>query len=131
MKTINYPFTLDVLGKITTTQDDSKIYLDRILTLLSTPSFFRPMRPRYGTNIFRALYETGHDYEQAVREAILRAMSLYLPQIIVDNISILDPDESGNSNVEISFIFPDNTRSEILINSKNLNPDGTEIGELL
>lgn len=131
MKTINYPFTLDVLGKIVTTKDDSKIYLDRILTLLSTPASTRPMDPRYGADIFRSLYETGHDYEQAIREAILSAISTYLPQIIVDSIAVLEADESGYSNIEIYFTFPDGTRSEILINSKNLNPDGTEIGDIL
>jgi phage baseplate assembly protein W len=131
MKAINYPFTLDALGRINSTSDNNKIYLDKILTLLSTPASQRPMNPTYGTDIFRALYETGQDYEQAIRESVLRAMSIHLPQITVDSITISDTDDSGTSNVEIYFTFPDGTNSEILLNSKNLNPNGTEIGDII
>ena len=131
MKTIAYPFTLDANGRIISTEDVNKIYLDRILTLLSTLAYQRPMASYYGTDIFRSLYEFGENYQSAVKGAILKSMSIYLPEIIVDKVLVSDPDESGTSNVEISFSFPNGSKDKVAIKSSLLNPDGTTIGDIV
>jgi phage baseplate assembly protein W len=129
--TISYPFTLDPLGRIVTTSDANKIYLDKVMILLSTAVGQRPMNPLYGTDIFRALYECGGDYNQALIEVIQRAMATHLPMISVEEIEITDPDDSGISLVNISFGFPDGTTEKVSLNSSYLNPDGTKIGDIV
>ena len=54
MKAISFPFTLDPFGVVETTSSQTKIYQDRVLTLLSTAVGERPMRPTYGTDVARA-----------------------------------------------------------------------------
>jgi phage baseplate assembly protein W len=130
MKAIKHPFHLDSFGKITSTSDQNKIYLDRLLSLLSTMVYQRPMRSLYGTDIFRALYETGDDYIQAVRESITRAVSTYLPILTIVNIDIKDSDTEGKSTVEITVSFPDNTIDSVQINTLFLSNDGTIAGEI-
>jgi phage baseplate assembly protein W len=128
--TISYPFTLDPLGKIVATSDVNKIYLDKVMILLSTSVGQRPMDPSYGTDLFRALYECGGDYNQALIEVIQRAMATHLPMISVESIDITDPDDSGVSLVNISFGFPDGSTEKVSLNSSYLNPDGTQIGDV-
>ena len=128
---INYPFTLDSLGKIVSTSDDNKIYLDKIMTLLSTMVGQRPMQPMYGTDILRALYECGEDYDLALRDAINRAMATFLPAVSVNYITIEEPDNTGVSKVTITFSFPDGSTNEVSLNSSYLNNDGTQIGDIL
>jgi hypothetical protein len=88
------------------------------------------MRSLYGTDIFRALYETGDDYIQAVRESITRAVSTYLPILTIVNIDIKDSDTEGKSTVEITVSFPDNTIDSVQINTLFLSNDGTIAGEI-
>jgi len=127
---INYPFTLDPLGRIVSTSDDNKIYLDKIMTLLSTMVGQRPMNPAYGTDLLRALYESGEDYDLALREAIDRAMATFLPAVSLQEVTIKEPDSSGVSMVSISFSFPDGSTNEVSLNSSYLNSDGTQIGDI-
>ena len=51
MTYVLYPFALDNSGKVETTADSSKAYLDRITTLLSTTVGQRPMAQDYGLNL--------------------------------------------------------------------------------
>jgi hypothetical protein len=54
---VSYPFTLDTIGIVKSTDLVSKIYEDRLLTLLSTQVGQRPMRPTYGVDLSRAFFE--------------------------------------------------------------------------
>lgn len=131
METIAYPFILDPLGKIVKTSDPNKIYLDKIMTLLSTLIDQRPMRSTYGTDIFRSLYETGNNYQQALKEAITRAMFLFLPEVSIKELNISEIDSSGKSVVTILFGFPDGSTNEVMLNEKYFNPDGTLLGDIV
>lgn len=131
MRTISYPFYLDTFGKITATSDQDKIYMDRVLTLLSTAVYQRIMRPTYGTDIPRALFETGDDYRLAIKEAITRAVALFLPVLKIINIDISDPDVDGVSKVTVLLSFPNGTTNTVTIASNLLSNDGTITGNQL
>ena len=131
MKAINYPFYLDSFGKITATSDPNKIYMDRALTLLSTAVYQRIMRPTYGTDVPRSLFETGNDYQTAVREAIARAMAVFLPLIKIVEITITEPDSFGESKVNVLLSFPNGATNTVTINTNYLSFDGTTVGNEL
>ena len=130
MRAIQHPFHLDSFGKITATSDQNKIYLDRLLSLLSTMVYQRPMHSTYGTDIFRALYETGDDYIQAVKESITRAVYTYLPLLTIVKIDIKSSDTEGKSTVEVVVSFPDNTINSVQVNTLYLLNDGTTAGDI-
>lgn len=125
MKAINYPFSVSSFGKVETTDDQQKIYLDRVLTLLSTITGQRPMRPTYGTDVARGVYESGGDYLEGVARAIRTAMSKWLPLITVSNIEITPPGSDGLSKVNVSVILPDLSEGTVSVNTAYIAQDGS------
>lgn len=125
MKSISYPFTLDPFGKTTSTEDQRKIYQDRVLTLLSTAIGERPMRPTYGTNIAAAMFENQGKVEEAINQAIRTAISTWIPELTVNNINVIGFLDGGAVNVELNVTLPDFQEDQIRVVSTTLNPDAT------
>jgi phage baseplate assembly protein W len=125
MKAISYPFTLDPFGVVEITQDQTKIYQDRILTLLSTSVGERPMRPTYGTNVAKAMFENQTDAKTAIDAAIRSAIGTWIPEVDVEAINISSFDPNGAVGVEVNVSLPDFTSTSINVLSTTLNPDAT------
>ena len=128
MKAIVFPFQLDSFGRVVTTSDSNKIYMDRLLTLLSTMVYERPMKNGYGTNLARALYETYNRSDLAIREAIERAVAIFLPEIELESLSVSQANEDGISTVDLSVILPDNSIESISINTGYFSANGILLG---
>ena len=125
VKSISYPYTLDPFGVANVTEDQTKIYQDRILTLLSTAKGERPMRPTYGTDIARAMFENQGVVSAAIKSAILSAVNTWIPEVSVDNIIISGFEENGQVNVSLMVTLPDYTSTEVKVYTATLNPDST------
>jgi phage baseplate assembly protein W len=125
MKSISYPFTIDPFGVVFTTNSQSKIYQDRILTLLSTAKGERPMRPTYGTDIGRAMFENQGSVNPAIKSAILSAMGTWIPEVTVDNILISGIEDNGQVQVTLQVTLPDYSSVSLNVLSSTLNPDST------
>jgi phage baseplate assembly protein W len=125
MKAISFPFTLDPFGKTTSTNNQRKIYQDRVLTLLSTAVGERPMRPTYGTNIATAMFENQGDIDKAINDAIRSAISKWLPELTVNAINVIGFLDTGAVTVELNVTLPDFIEDSITVVSTTLNPDAT------
>jgi len=125
MKAISFPFSIDQLGKIEVTTDQRKIYLDRVMTLLSTIVGQRAMRPTYGNDVPRGVYESGGDYSEGVVTAIRTAFTRWLPLVAIQDILITEPGEDGTSQVTLSVTLPDLTEATVSLDSIYLFPDGS------
>ena len=125
MKAFSYPFTLDPFGVAEVSEDQTKIYQDRVLTLLSTAIGERPMRPTYGTDIVRAMFENQSNAKKAIDAAIRKAIATWIPDITIENINITALNEDGTVGVSLNIILPDFTTTSVNILSTVLNPDGS------
>lgn len=125
MKAISFPFTLDPFGVVESTESQTKIYQDRVLTLLSTAVGERPMRPTYGTDVARAMFENQTDAKKAIDQAIRKAISTWIPEVDVDSVNVTTFDNSGKVGVEVNIILPDFTSTTVNVLSTTLNPDGS------
>jgi phage baseplate assembly protein W len=121
---INYPFTLLSDGTTEATEDYAKIYVDRLLTLISTNIGQRPMLPTYGTDIFKALFENDNKVEKAIISAITSAVALWLPEISISAIDIGLPDQNGISTVLIEITLPNSTITTVNVSSALIYSDG-------
>jgi phage baseplate assembly protein W len=124
MRAIDFPFTLNPFGRANTTTTESKIYLDRLLTLLSTQVGQRPMLPEYGTNMAKALFENEEDFYPAARTAITDAVSLWLPELRIDKLEIEDIDEQGFANIKVIVELPDAKITSVTINTAIFGANG-------
>jgi phage baseplate assembly protein W len=125
---IDYPFRLDSYGRIETTSKQQKIYTDRILTLLSTIVGQRAMRPEYGVDLTRGIYESGGAYNQGLRVAITKAISQFLPLLSLQDVRITVPGEDGISKVEVSVTLPDLSEGTVTVVTAYMSPNGSIIG---
>lgn len=125
MISISYPFVLDAFGKNKSTYDESKIYLDKLVTLLSTHINQRPMNPEYGTDLSAALFENDEDFAAAVRTAVTTAVARWIPAITIGSIDISTPNQDGYSNVVITVGLPNSTSAAVTVNSAIFGTDGS------
>ena len=125
-KALNFPFTFNYFGVVDTTTTVSKIYEDRVLTLLSTNIGQRPMTPTYGTNLGVALFENDNNFGPAAAQAIRTAISNWIPDISIDSIVIgtIDP-VTGEGSITITIVTPDNILTAINTTTAILNYDGS------
>ena len=123
-RAVSYPFLLDTFGVINPAPTANKIYLDRVLTLLSTNVGQRPMLPDYGINWAQALFETESDAAKAIPKAITYAISSWIPDVKVSNITV-QSQQDGNEYVYLELILPDNTVATLPINTATFNINGT------
>lgn len=121
---ISYPYTLDSNGVVTSTVDATKIYLDKVITLLSTNVGQRPLLPTYGVDWSKALFENDSDAKKAVPQAIRLAVAQWLPEVTINDVIIMSNNYDGIQNVNILLTLPDNTTSSLVINSGTFNYDG-------
>lgn len=124
MTYVLYPFALDNSGKVETTADSSKAYLDRITTLLSTTVGQRPMAQDYGVNWESALFENEGQIEAAVTQAINSAITKWIPEIKVDSIIVNSGGQEGTSKVDLRVVLPDNSITTMSISTATFNYDG-------
>ena len=125
MIAISFPFTFDPFGVVETTSDQTKIYQDRVLTLLSTVKGERPMRPTYGTDVARAMFENQGDAKKAIDQAVRSAINTWIPEVEISAVNVFLADESGKVGVEVNVVLPDFTSTTINVLSTTLNPDAT------
>lgn len=124
MKAINFPYSLTVFGETGSTSNQAKIWVDRVLTLLSTQLGQRPMTPEYGADIARALFENEDDFRVAFRIAIAKAMAVWLPELSIESITIGDPNQDGFVNIEITVELPNSRVAAVTISSAAFGANG-------
>jgi len=123
---ISFPFTLDTFGVLGSASAANKVYMDRVLTLLSTNVGQRPMLPEYGIDWGVALFETESDARAAIPAALRAAISRWIPDVQVQGITIHDQ-QDGIEYVDIRLVLPDNTIATLPVSTATFNIDGTVI----
>ena len=121
---ISYPFTLDDSGKIEKTDQYNKIYLDRVLTLLSTNVRQRPILQSYGSDTGQVSFESGNAIEDDVTNIIKTAIGTWLPDLFVHQINVGVPDENGISSIDVVIRLPNGNMSAVSLTTATFNYDG-------
>lgn len=133
MSYVSYPFTLDAVGVLGSTDIVSKIYEDRLLTLLSTQVGQRPMRPTYGVDLSRAFFENEYivdagnvtTFKKAITEAIRNAVQTWIPDITIDDIIVENPGLNGVASLEILITVPGSISTSLNTTTAIFGNDGT------
>ena len=122
---IRYPYTIDPNGLVTTAATSTRLYLDRVLTLISTYKGQRPMMPDYGVDWSGALFENDSDARQAIPVAIRGAVAKWIPEVQVTAVDLSFTELDGIENVTLELALPGDTVTTMSINTATFNMDGT------
>ena len=122
---IRYPYTIDPNGLVTSTVTSTRLYLDRVLTLVSTYKGQRPMMPAYGVDWSGALFENDNEARVAIPVAIREAVAKWIPEVEVSTVDIKFSELDGIENVTLELVLPGDTVTTMDINIATFNMDGT------
>ena len=125
MKGIRYPFTLDKFGVVNSTTNLGEIYLDRLVTLLSTHIGQRPMAVTYGTDFSKALFENENQFGPAVKAAVTTAIKTWMTDVNLVSIEVGAIGDDGVAELHITIQLPDGELMDGTIKSSIFNINGT------
>ena len=110
---ISLPFSVNLYGRIGTTTERTKLWQDRVRSVIGTYLGERVMRPNFGADVVDAVHETSEEAEIIVENQVRQAFNTYLPTLTLTDV-VTDYDEStGVLNVELVYALPDSTIEDV------------------
>lgn len=111
--TISLPFSINAYGRVGTTQEQSKIWQDRVRSVIGTYLGERVLRPGFGSNVSEEVFESEEDAQITIRQAIQQSFSTWLPTLSLKD-TLVDYDENtGILEVEVIYALPDSVTEEV------------------
>lgn len=105
-KTLALPFSIDPYGKVTVTTDQSKIWADRVRSVMGTFLRERVMRPEFGTDIPYSVFNTQEAAQQEISTETTQAFNQHLPLLKLDSVSSSFDSYTSVMNVTITYKLP-------------------------
>lgn len=107
-KAISLPFFIDPYGKVGVTQSQSKIWTDRVRSVLGTTIRERVMRPTFGTLIPFALFDTETSATAQIEVEVQKAFSEQLPLLNLQTVNVTIDEYTNVLTVEAVYGLPNN-----------------------
>ena len=122
--TISLPFNIDPFGNVAHTEDQSKIWSDRVRSVLGTMLRERVMRPTLGTIIPYAIFETADDAVTEVKSEVNKAFSTQLPLLSLSSVDVSIDEFTNIATINVVYNLPNKSEATttiglILVQGKN------------
>jgi len=118
-KAISLPFKLDTYGRIATATDFSKIWADRVKSVISTSVDERVMEVGFGTKIADYMFDGVGVALPAIKTEVEQAFIKFLPTLELDNVEVTFDENSTESSgaifVEVEYTLPNNKTDSIIV----------------
>jgi len=112
---ISLPFALNAYGSINFTTSQSKLWSDRVLSVIGTLVGERVMDPTFGTEIPESLFNSTQRMEEVIPVEVQKAFSTYLPALtLVDTIINTDP-TNGSVYLDIVYGLPNDEQTNTVV----------------
>lgn len=103
---ISLPFAVDSYGKIGSTIEQSKIWADKVRSVVGTSLRERVMRPIFGTVIPFALFETSEVATAEIKTEIRNAFLKFLPTLSLEEVTVSFDDVNNVINASVIYALP-------------------------
>lgn len=105
-KAISLPFSIDTSGSIGTTAEQSKIWTDRVRSVLGTSLRERVMRPTFGTLIPFSLFNNVENAVEEIRDEVTRAFDRYLQLLTLQDTTVEQDLYTNTLKVTVTYALP-------------------------
>jgi uncharacterized protein len=105
MKTISFPFRFDGYGKVATTSDMSRVWADRVRSVVSTYPGERLMRPDYGTAIPDDLFSAVYSSPEFIDAQVANSFAAWLAEVNLVGVNYMNAGLSEVS-LQIEYVTP-------------------------
>jgi phage baseplate assembly protein W len=103
---ISLPFNIDPYGNVASTTDQSKIWADRVLSVIGPNLRERVMIPDFGTLVPTAFMETVEDASSLIQTEVQHAFSTQLTLLTLQKVNINFDEYEQYLNVNIIYSLP-------------------------
>lgn len=104
---ISLPFSVNAYGRIGTTTERSKIWQDRVRSVVGTYLGERVMRPNFGSDVVDAVFENSIEADLLIKEQIRKAFERYLPTLTLSDVTTNYDEETGTMEAEVVYSLPE------------------------
>ena len=111
---LTLPFSVNAYGRINTTTERSKIWQDRVRSVVGTYLGERVMRPNFGSDVVDAVFENSDDAQITIETAIREAFNTFLPTLSVSEVRTNYDENTGILETEIVYALPDAKIDELV-----------------
>lgn len=102
---ISLPFSIDSYGNVSSTKDQSKIWADRVRSVVGTTVGERLMRPNFGTNIPFATFNGRELVAEIARQELSASFSKFLPALTLESVSVRFT-EDDHVYADVTYALP-------------------------
>lgn len=103
---VSLPFTIDASGKVVSTTNTDKIWMDRVASLIGTNLGERLMKPTFGTKLSTIAFSNSNEIPEIVDRELGLTFSVFFPQLAYIDSTIDFNDIEGTVNITIQFLTP-------------------------
>jgi phage baseplate assembly protein W len=121
--TISLPFKIDDFGNVGVATSQSKIWADRVRSVIGTRVGERVMRVNYGTEIPVNFFENTSLVSEVIKEEVNQAFFNNLPELELDETIVVIDEAFGTVNAEIKYFLPNKDETSITIGIARINPN--------
>jgi len=113
--TLSLPFSVDSYGKIKTASSASKIWADRVRSVIGTTVRERVMRDTFGTSIAYSVFSNSEDASTSISFETTDAFLKQLPLLKLSSVSSTFDEFTGIMQVEVVYDLPNNETVSTII----------------
>lgn len=120
---ISLPFKIDDFGNVATATSQSKIWADRVRSVIGTAVGERVMRVNYGTKIPVNFFENVGFVAENIKEEVSQAFINSLPELELEETIVVIDEALGTVNAEVKYLLPNKDQTAITIGIARINPN--------
>jgi len=105
-KTISLPFLIDPYGRVASTQSQSKIWSDKVKSVLGTTLRERVMRPNFGTLIPYSLFNTETTAVSEIETEVTKAFVEQLSLLTLEKVNVTNDQYTNVLTIEVTYGLP-------------------------
>ena len=130
-RAISLPFSFNSTGAVSYTQDEKKIWQDRVVMVLMTKLEERIMRPTFGSEVATSVFENEEAASTSVNKAIATAFSQWLPQLQLIKVDTYPDPTDGFLIAEVGYRYnPRENEQRVKLKTAILTRSGEVILEV-
>ncbi len=115
-------------GPIASTTDLNQIYRQRVFAVLTTRQGERVMRPNFGTNLHKVVFETQDSALELANDSIKSGFSLWLKELRLLEVTPKYDPRTGVYEFTVLYALPSGEKDFVKINTEVFNRTGEVIG---
>ena len=129
-RVISMPFSFNAYGQVNMTDDQRKIWQDRVQMLAMTKLGERVMRPDFGSDINMSLFETEELAVETINRSLTIAFNKWLDQLELKEINTFMDRDDGAIEISIVYSLPSGELDKVSFKTAIFNLSGDITQEL-